>query len=390
MSEAMTGNHLTSDELAAYSARQLPAAETLAASDHLAACDECRAQLLQLADAVSEQPRGETATDLSYEELTGWLDDELDPLTRREVAATLARSPRARAQLADLKNFRDAMNAAAHRDHSAEPASPQSDAAAFPRWIFPPAAAVVLSGAAMWWVTSSRPGTADFVKLRDGERVIAFGDDGRSQALAALPPPVADVVAETIRTGRVAVSPDVETLVGQTGTLAGAGEKQSELRVLEPVGTAVRDARPRFRWSAAPDVSGYTINVVEETSGALVVSEQLAAEVTEWQPREPLPAGELYQWEVQALRDGAVVANSPKPPEPEARFQVLSEAKLAELEEAKRASNGSHLVMAIANARAGLLDEALREFRVLSEQNPEAELPRRLLEQLEAQRRLQQ
>ena len=382
----MTGNHLTSDELAAYSARRLAAAETLAASDHLAACEVCHGQLLQLGHAESEQPRGETASDLSYEELTGWLDDELDPLTRREVAATLAHSARARAQLADLKNFRDEMSAAAPRDHSAEPALPQSDAAAFPRWIFPLAAAVVLSGAAMWWVTSSRQGAADFVKLRDGERVIAFGEDGRSEALAALPQPIADAVAETIRTGRVAVSPDVTTLVGQTGTLAGAGEKQTELRVLEPVGTAVRDARPRFRWSAAQGVSGYTINVMEETSGALVVSEQLAPDATEWQPREPLPSGELYQWEVQALRNGAVVANSPKPPEPEARFQVLSEAKLAELEEAKRASNGSHLVMAIANARAGLLDEALSEFRLLTEQNPEAELPQRLLEQLEAQR----
>ena len=386
----MTGNHLTSDELAAYAARRLAAAETLAASDHLAACDDCRAQLLQLAAAEPEQAGGEPATNLSYEELTGWLDDELDPLTRREVAATLAHSARARAQLADLTNFRDEMNAAAPRDHSAEQASPQSDAAAFPRWIFPLAAAVVLSGAAMWWVTSSRFGAAEFVKLRDGERVIAFGEDGRSQALAALPQPVADAVAETIRTGRVVISPEVTALVGQTGTLAGAGEKQTELRVLEPVGTAVRDARPRFRWSAAPGVSGYTINVMEETSGALVVSQQLPPDATEWQPPEALPAGELYQWEVQALRDGAVVANSPKPPEPEARFQVLSEAKLAELEEAKRASNGSHLVMAIANARAGLLDEALREFRLLTEQNPDAELPRRLLEQLEAQRRPQQ
>lgn len=386
----MTGNHLTADELAAYSARRMAAAETLAASDHLAACDECRAQLLQVANAESERPRGEAATGLSYEELTGWLDDELDPLTRREVAATLAHSPRARAQLADLTKFRDEMNAAAPRDHSAEPASRGSDTAAFPRWIFPLAAAVVLSGAAIWWVTSSRPGVADFVKLRDGERVIAFGEDGRSEALTALPSPVADAVAETIRTGRIVVSPDVATLVGQAGTLAGAGEKETELRVLEPVGTAVRNARPRFRWSAAPGVSGYTINVMEETSGALIVSEQLPPDATEWQPREPLPPGELYQWEVQAVRDGAVVANSPKPPEPEARFQVLSEAKLAELDEAKQASNGSHLVMAIACARAGLLDEALREFRLLSEQNPEAELPRRLLEELEAQRRPKQ
>jgi len=224
------------------------------------------------------------------------------------------------------------------------------------------------------------------VKLRDGDRVIAFAADGRSSALEALPQGVSDSVAETIRTGRIDLTTEVAELAGQTGVLAGPVDESGGLRVLEPIGTAVRDRRPRFRWSGVPDVSGYTVNVMEETSGALVLSQQLPADATEWQPSEPLPAGEVYQWEVQALRDGAVIANSPKPPEPEARFQILSEAKVAELEEAERASKGSHLVMGVANARAGLLDDAMREFRILREQNPDSDILRQLVEQLEAQR----
>jgi hypothetical protein len=227
------------------------------------------------------------------------------------------------------------------------------------------------------------------VKLRDGDRVIAFASDGRASTLRGVPESVSVAIAETIRSGRIELAPEISALAGRTGTFAGAAEEHTGLRVLEPLGTAVRDARPTFRWQPALDASGYQINIVEETSGALLVNEQLAPTATEWQPAEPLPSGQVYQWEVQALRDGAVVANSPQPPEPEARFHILTQAEIAELEEAKRTSNGSHMVMGVANARAGLLDDALRELRILREQNPEAELPRGLIEQLEAQRRPQ-
>ena len=382
----MTPNHLSAAALAAYHGRRLGPADLLAASDHLGECEECRRQLAGLADAAPETVPGERGKELSYEELAGYIENEADPLTRREVAAALAGSEKARAALADLIRFREEMNALPARDHAAAPAPTSPAERSFARWAFPLAAAVVLSGAAMWWVTGPRRGTADFVQLHDGERVIAFAADGRSRMLAALPQPVSDAVAETIRTGRIDVNREVAALSGQMGTLAGPAEDAAGLRAVAPIGTAVRDARPRFRWNGAPDASGYNINILEETSGALVVSQQLPPDATEWQPREPLPAGEVYQWEVQALRDGAVVANSPRPPEPEARFQILSPAKVAELEEAQRASKGSHLVMGVANARAGLLDDAVREFRILSEQNPESELLRQLLAQLERQR----
>lgn len=382
----MPETHLTSAELAAYYARTLAAGETLAASDHLAGCDECRAKLVQLVNAAPAADPRTVPGEISFEHLAGWLDNDLDPLTRREVATSLSHTPQARAELIDLADFRDAMNALPARDHSATPVASQTARHASPRWLLPLAAAVTLSGAAIWWANSGRSSASISVALKDGERVIAFGADGRSRALANLSQPLSDSVAETIRTGRVDLNPEVAALAGQTGVLAGAPHGAVPLRVLAPVGTAVRDARPRFRWTAVDGASAYQLNIVEETSGALVVSQQLPPDATEWQPPDPLPAGEVYQWEIQALRDGAVFAKSPAPPEPEARFEILSLARVAELDEAQRASGGSHLVMGVANARAGLIDEAAREFRLLSEQNPEMDLPRRLLQQVEAHR----
>ena len=383
----MTRDHLTAAQISAYVERRLDAVDTLAVSDHLAACAECRARLLQ----NQELPRAAAAEvcndGITYDEIAAWVDGELDPLRRREIAAAATRSPQLRAQLADLMRFRDEMNAKPPRDHASEPLLTRATTTAFSRWALALAAAVVVCGGAIWRATMHKPTGIDFVKVRDGDRVIAFANDGRSPVLAALPAGISGDLAQTIRSGRINLTPEVAALIGQTGTLAGPGEAETEFRVLAPVGTAVREARPSFRWVAEPAASAYQINVVEETSGTLIVSEQLPPTATEWQPPQPLPSGEVYQWQVQALRDGAVIGNSPKPPEPEARFHILSEAKVAELEEARRASQGSHLVMGVATARAGLIDEALREFRLLSEQNPDAELTRQLLQQIEAQRK---
>ena len=382
----MTQNHLTSGQLTAYHERRLPAAELLAASDHLAGCDVCREALRQLGVSPAAQGAGEGAATLSYAELAGWLNDELDPIARREVAATLARSPQARAELADLARFREEMNTMPPRDHAAREVRPKVHAPAFSRWVFPLAAAVLLSGAAMWWMASSTGGAADVVTLHDGGRVLRFKEDGSSRELAGLPQPLAASVADAIRTGKLDLHPEMARLAGQMGTLAGPEEESNMFSVLAPLATAVADPKPRFKWTAAEGASAYQINVVEETSGALVASERLPAGSTEWTPAEPLPSGEVFQWEVQALRDEEVIANTPAPPQPEARFRVLPEATVAELQETKRSAGGSQFVMGVANARAGLLDEALENFRALATENPDAPLLKELIAQLEAER----
>lgn len=381
----MTQNHLTPGELAAYDERRLPPSELLAASDHLAECEHCRTKLLQLADPPVEKTNRDGSPTLSYEELTGWLNDELDPMTRRDVAATLARSAQARAELADLTKFRNEMNALPPRDYAGESAPAEQSAPVFARWVFPLAAAVLLSGAAIWWMTHREVAT-QYVTLRDDGRVLAFTEDGRSPALTGLPRPLDESVAETIRTGRINVDPQTAGLAGQIGTLAGADEQQNVFRVLAPIATAVADAKPRFRWTPAAGASGYRINILEETSGAVIVSERVSAESTEWAPAEPLPRGEVYQWEVQALRDEQVIANTPAPPQPEARFRILGKAALAELQEATRASSGSQFAMGVANARAGLIDDALRNFRSVAAENPDSELLKQVIAQIEAQR----
>jgi hypothetical protein len=58
----------------------------------------------------------------------------------------------------------------------------------------------------------------------------------------------------------------------------------------------------------------------------------------------------------------------------------------AELQEWTRAAGGSHLVLGVAQARAGLLDQSVHEFEALVQENPESPLARQLLEQVQSQR----
>ena len=66
----------------------------------------------------------------------------------------------------------------------------------------------------------------------------------------------------------------------------------------------------------------------------------------------------------------------------QAKFRVLDAARANELAQARRVYASWRLVLGLLHARAGLLDEAEREFRALREANPNSELAHRLLKQV--------
>jgi hypothetical protein len=68
---------------------------------------------------------------------------------------------------------------------------------------------------------------------------------------------------------------------------------------------------------------------------------------------------------------------------------VLEQAKANELARAKRLFGTSHLTLGLLYADAGLLSEAEREFRLLRAANPNSELARNLLRQVQALRKLE-
>jgi hypothetical protein len=100
-------------------------------------------------------------------------------------------------------------------------------------------------------------------------------------------------------------------------------------------------------------------------------------QTNEWTPGGELKPGVTYSWVVMANRGGQRVY-VPSAGSAGAYFVVVSKQRLAEIEEAKRKSNGSHLLMAVLYAREGLLSEANGELKALERENPEFSLVKRL------------
>lgn len=82
----------------------------------------------------------------------------------------------------------------------------------------------------------------------------------------------------------------------------------------------------------------------------------------------------------ETMRTGKIVI---APEATSARSQALAAGKAAELDEWMHSAGTSHLLRGLGNARAGLVEEAAREFRILVQDNPDSPLARQLLEQVE-------
>jgi len=147
----------------------------------------------------------------------------------------------------------------------------------------------------------------------------------------------------------------------------------------------VEPARPTFRWSPQADATHYQVSIYDQELNRVAQS-GLVTNVS-WQPDAPLKRGAVYQWEVVAYREGQDLGKAPKPPAPEAKFRVLEEAQLREIEAARRESGSSHLALGVVYTRAGLLQEAERELDALARSNPDSPLARRLLQQIRSLRK---
>jgi len=92
-------------------------------------------------------------------------------------------------------------------------------------------------------------------------------------------------------------------------------------------------------------------------------------------PDRELARGHDYVWQVIATRGNERIV-APRPPAPEAHFGVVDAA--AATGSTSRRGGGSHLVLALASAREGVLDDARHELEELRRLNPGSSQVQRL------------
>ena len=151
------------------------------------------------------------------------------------------------------------------------------------------------------------------------------------------------------------------------------------------MGTVVESQQPIFRWGELDGATSYVVNVYDVDYNEVARSPSLTS--TEWKmPKSiSLERGKVYIWQVTALRDRNEIV-SPKPPAPEAKFQVLEQANLDNLQDTRAKYPEFPLVLAILYAQAGLLEDAEQELERLLDDNPQSTVVQSLLHSLRRSR----
>jgi len=133
----------------------------------------------------------------------------------------------------------------------------------------------------------------------------------------------------------------------------------------------------------------YQITIVEDETQREALSAAVAAQRekndVKWRippDRRSLVPGKTYRWYVVAILPDDRKAESPTASGAVVKFRVIDSDTRRKLDLARRESAGSHLLMGLHYRRAGLLDDARREFELLGKANPAESMPKRLLAQI--------
>lgn len=349
----MSPAELTPELYDRYRSGRLEVSEMLAVSDLLAREPGLRATLEPLVPKELPVLLGEDPGHSEGAELTAYLDERMEEAERAEFELRLRESPRLRADLEDLRAFREELGR--RQIIPLDPPRRRPGPLAF--WAAA-AAVVVLLG---WgWSVLQAPIGPTFAQ-------------GWTVPVPANAPREFAGACEQLKRGTalVALLPR-ELMPEKTGQLMGppsAGEAGP--RVVSPVRTYVRGVRPVFRWEGWTGAQRYAIALQQEGNSDLIIGTTLPGEARSWSPGEDLVRGASYVWELTGHADGREPAQSPRPEEPMARFTVLSEVQLHALERVESLPGLTPAGRVVALVQAGLRDEAEAALEALTELSPE-------------------
>lgn len=213
------------------------------------------------------------------------------------------------------------------------------------------------------------------IALTDGGKRITVDGSGKVTGLDSVPQAYVASVTDSLVNQRVRLVPPRLPATQVGGIPRGTGDETETFRLVAPVGVAVLSERPTFKWAQLPGADRYVVFVRDLVTGNEIASP--ARTESSWTSDQPLIRGRAYAWGVEATKEGRRL-HAPSRRAGDAKFKVLDQKIAEELAEAKSASGGSHLLMAIMYASHGLRSEAEAELRSLQEENPDSRFVERL------------
>jgi hypothetical protein len=317
-------------------------------------------------------------------EQIGRLNDAVEDLSRpdQEPAAQTVENVPPRA---DPDPTAEEQDLATPQPAAPQPATPPGQAPPQPLAATPPSEEMPPAAPAAPVVAPAAAPAAPAVSLQDERGLVGLDGSGNLLGLDGVPPADAKTIAAALQRGSLEVPDDVRVL----STIPKAiqlDDSATGMPLLSGAATYVRTTRPTLAWQTVEGAQVYTIVLFNQQGRPLYYGGPTGE--TAWTPPAPLQRGVVYTWRVAAYRPGAggTVPPSEKLAGAVSRFRVIDAASASTLERALRANPGSRVVAGVLYARAGLLDDAGREFRALLAQNPDSGLAKALLASVEAAR----
>jgi len=414
--------HLSTRDIKKYRSKAVTADEVRVIESHLSECEECRRSSLnqesvdagyelvkQSLRSASQSPQPHIA----YEDLAAYVDGRLDAIACDAIEAHVNACSDCGTDVVEFQRLRDAIRS---DESPVSAAGPFWQRTAF-RIGLEALAALLFIVVVGWFsfreiqslraeneqlrkaVSESEPAIADMksrmdaaglavdrgstgtgpeitLQLRDGEDLVTIDSQGALHGLESLPQGDFQAVKKVLETGRVSLPPVIAQLGGGSDLTMNGNTDEPGFSLSSPIGVVVETARPAFRWTKFVDAADYEVSV-SDVKGKVVQRAKVSA--TSWRPSTLLVRGRIYQWQVRAITKDGREIKSPRVGAPDAKFRVLDRSTFNEIEQARSAYSGSHLVLGTVYARAGLVDEARREFRSLLEANPESQVSRSIL-----------
>lgn len=413
--------HITEKQIESYHKNLLMAEELLRFDDHLAVCENCRLRVQEdaklesiFAAVYSDLQKGIGSDHIPYEQIADYVDDKLDAVHHENLESHFEVCVECEAEVQDLRTFKKTLQAEEATGFGVRFVSFWRT----PIYWTPLRLAAVIAVIALsaWFVTlyfrnevkqlraslqqvqnqtvqlqqqnkqlqqdlriqiaHQQESTSTPIILSDGQFRWKL-DRGNLTGVENLPDSYNKMLSKALLAKEIEKSSLPAQLAGKKGILLSSQHPGVPFSLITPVGTVERMNPPTFRWKPLEGATDYRLTVYDSNFNEVAASPLQAK--TEWTPSDSLSRAKIYTWQVTAIKDNKEVL-SPVPPAPEARFKILEQSKVEELEKVEKDYPASHLLHGLLYAREGLVEDAEREFQALYQENPQSEIAQKFLQ----------
>ena len=354
--------HLSNAEIRAFANGSIDQADRVIFESHCDVCDQCRGAVASLAASPPVKSVSSSAgkAEIAAPQLSpAWMAFQLTPA--RVAAGVLVAACLVLALVVWFRWHSRAVDQTAQQADS-QPANPSGSGSPTP------AREEASKGPA-----SDQLAVA--LSLEDNGRKVQLDNSGKLIGLEELPE-ASRALVRTVLTAKNLSKPDVlDQLNAPSITLMDPTARENKFSLLGPSGTVIATDQPTLRWQALSGAESYTVSVFDADFNRVTRSAPQIG--TQWRSTK-LQRGQIYSWEVVAVRNGQEV-RSPVAPAPRAQFKILEAYRLFELTNLKKRGPISHLTLGLTYARFGLLAEAEEQLQILARENSNSPVALRLL-----------